>query len=46
MRNVLDKSCRENRETHFMFNKVFPNIVSFMRTCGKLLYSRTGHMTK
>jgi hypothetical protein len=26
MRNVLDKSCRENQNTHFMFNNfVFEN---------------------
>ena len=23
MRNISDKSCRENRNTHFMFNKFF-----------------------
>jgi hypothetical protein len=23
MRNVSDKTCRENQNTHFMFNKVF-----------------------
>ena len=31
MRNVSDKSCRENHNTHFMFNNVFPKIVPFMR---------------
>jgi hypothetical protein len=24
MKNVLDKSCRENENTHFMFNNLFP----------------------
>ena len=24
MRNVLDKSCRENQNTHFVFNNFFP----------------------
>jgi hypothetical protein len=24
MRNVSDRSCRENQNTHFMFNNVFP----------------------
>ena len=24
MRNVLDKSCRENQNTHFMFNNFLP----------------------
>ena len=23
MRNISDKSCRENKNTHFMFNKFF-----------------------
>jgi hypothetical protein len=31
MRNVSDKSCRENQNTHFMFSNVFPKIVPFMR---------------
>ena len=31
MRNVSDKSCRENQNTHFMFNNVFFNIVPCTR---------------
>ena len=31
MRNVLDKSCTENQNTHFRFNDFFPKIVPFMR---------------
>jgi hypothetical protein len=31
MRNVLDKSCRENQNTRFMFNNDFQKIVPFMR---------------
>ena len=31
MRNVRDKKCRENLNTHFMFNNFFPIIVPFMR---------------
>jgi hypothetical protein len=31
MRNVSDKSCTENQNTHFMFNNVSPKIVPFMR---------------
>jgi len=31
MRYFSDKSCRENQNTHFMFNNVFSKIVSFMR---------------
>jgi hypothetical protein len=26
MGNILDKLCRENQNTHFMFNNVFPKI--------------------
>ena len=31
MRNVSDKSCRENQNTYFVFNNIFPKIVPFMR---------------
>ena len=31
MRNVLDKSCRENQNTHSAFNICSPKIESFMR---------------
>ena len=31
MRNVLDKSCRENQNTHFTLSYVFPKIAPFMR---------------
>ena len=41
MRNVSDKGRRENRNTHFMFNKLFPEIVPFMRSCEKILQRRT-----
>jgi len=37
MRNVSDKSCRENRKTHFVFSNYFSKIVPFMRKCGKIL---------
>ena len=41
MRNVSDKSRRENQNTHFMFNNFFlKKIASFMRWCGKI---QTGH---
>ena len=30
MRNVSDKSCRENQNTHFVFSNFFPNIVLIM----------------
>jgi len=31
MRNIADEICRANQNTHFMFNKFFFFIVSFMR---------------
>jgi len=31
MRNVSDKSCRENQNTHFVFCNFFSKIVPFMR---------------
>ena len=31
MRNVSDKSCTENQNTHFVFSNFFPKIVPFMR---------------
>jgi len=31
MRNISDKSCKENQKTHFMFNNLFLKIVPFMR---------------
>jgi hypothetical protein len=31
MRGILDKSCRENQNTNFMFTKYFPKIVHFVR---------------
>ena len=43
MRNVTDKSCKENQNTCFMFNNFFPKIVPCMRLCGKLWYSQRGH---
>jgi len=30
MKNVSDKSCTENQNTHFMFNHVFSKIELFM----------------
>jgi hypothetical protein len=38
MRNVSDKSCTENKNTHFVVGNFFsPKIVPFMRLCGKIL---------
>jgi hypothetical protein len=34
------KSCRENQNTHFVFNNFFfPKIAPFLRQCGKIWYS-------
>ena len=46
MRNTLDKIYTENQNTLFLFNNIcffFSKIVPFMRKCGKIMYSRTGH---
>jgi len=44
MRNIADKSCRENQNTHFVLRKIFfKKIVPFMRKCGKILYSEVRH---
>jgi hypothetical protein len=43
MKNVSDISCRENQNAHFKFHFFFPKIVSFLRSCGKILLSRTDH---
>jgi hypothetical protein len=45
MRNISHKSQRENKNTHFMFDKVFPKIVHCMRKCDKIWYSQTGKFT-
>ena len=42
MRNVSDKSCRENQNTHFVLNNFFPKIVRVMRECGIVLWSQRG----
>jgi len=31
MRNVSDRTCRENKNIHFMFSNFFSKIVLFMR---------------
>ena len=45
MRNVSGKSCRENQNAHCVFNNPPPpkKIVPFMRLCGKMWKSQTGH---
>jgi hypothetical protein len=41
LRSVSDKCCTEN--TYFVFNDFFTNICSFMRKCGKIIWSDAGH---
>ena len=36
----FSKSCRGNQNSHFVSNNVFSNIVTFMRQCGKLCWTR------
>jgi hypothetical protein len=44
MRNVSDKSCRENQNTHFVFNNILPpENRAVCETVCKILQSRTGH---
>jgi len=43
MRNVADKICRPNQGTHFILNNFFPEIVPFVRWCGKMWWGRAGH---
>jgi len=33
MTNVSDKNCRENQNTHFVFNNFIPNMVMFKGEC-------------
>jgi hypothetical protein len=40
MSSVLDNSCTENQNSHFMFNTFFP-VMPFMRKCGKIWYRQT-----
>jgi hypothetical protein len=40
--NVVDESCRENHNTHFMFNNLFTEIVPFVRQCRKMWWNQRG----
>ena len=44
MKNFSDKSCRENKNTHFIQNNVIYEIVPSKRQCGSMWYSRTSHI--
>jgi hypothetical protein len=37
MKNISEKGCRENHNTHFMLNNFLSKIVLFMKSCGKIL---------
>ena len=43
MKNVPNKRCRENQNTHFLFGNCFSKILPFMRKSGKILYGGAGH---
>jgi hypothetical protein len=44
MGNFIDKSCRENQNTHFMFsNFFFSKILGFMRWYRRMWWSQRGH---
>jgi hypothetical protein len=45
MRNVLDKSCVENQETHFTLSKfcLFRKSCRLWYKCGRIWYSQTGY---
>ena len=45
MRNVSEKRCRENQNTHFMISKVFPTITPFMRSFRKIWWRQRPQMT-
>ena len=46
IRNILDKSCREIQNWHFMFSKFLsPKILPFMRSCEKKNGTVSPHMT-
>jgi hypothetical protein len=46
MKSVLGNICTETQNTHFVINNIFYSIVTFMRLCGKILYSRPEHRWK
>ena len=40
MKNVSDKNCRGNQNTHFLFSNYFSKIIPFMRQCGKIFQTK------
>jgi hypothetical protein len=45
MRTVSDKSCRQNQNTHFMFNDFFSKIVPFMRLWNNMVQPEMPQLT-
>ena len=43
MRNVLDKSRRENQNTNLMFSNIYFFENRAVYECGEILYSGAGH---
>jgi hypothetical protein len=43
MKNVSDKSCIENKNAHFMYNKFFSENCAIYEIMWEIWYSRTGH---
>ena len=43
MKNVSDKNCRDNHNTHFVFNNFFPIIMPFVKKWGRIQQSRAGY---
>jgi hypothetical protein len=44
MRNISEKSCRENQNVHFVLNNLFPKIVRVVyEIMGKDMVEQTGH---
>jgi hypothetical protein len=45
MENVLDKSCRKNKNTHFMFNNFLSKIAPFIHNVENLVDTEEPKMT-
>jgi len=43
IRDISEKSCRENRNNRFYVQWMFPKTVRFVWECGKICNSQTGH---
>jgi hypothetical protein len=43
MTTVLDKCCREHKNTHFIFNNLVSKILQFTKKCRKAWWKERGH---